>query len=249
MLSLIFQITKMSEQTKVDMLDILVTSSVNSFGTQRRFPTNLKICELKQKLELLTGASSSTMELHLLDDKNQLVSKLMDENSLLSSYDLSNAKNLHVIDSSLQTGEFEDLSKVKKFELSEEDYCKRGETFRAFKQKLNIEGGGQKEIEEAKLKKLKEEEELIKIITVSSRCEVQVAGKPSRRGTVMYVGKTEFKPGYWVGIKYDEPLGKNDGSVGGKRYFECVPNYGGFVKPHDVTVGDFPEESLELDEI
>lgn len=56
---------------------------------------------------------------------------------------------------------------------------------------------------------------------------VIVAGQ--RKGTVQYVGESKFAPGIWYGIELDRPVGKNDGSVSGERYFQCKPKHGVFA--------------------
>lgn len=55
-----------------------------------------------------------------------------------------------------------------------------------------------------------------------------------RTGVVQFYGKTSFAPGFWFGIKLDKPSGKNDGSVGGVRYFSCPPKHGVFAPPSRV---------------
>ena len=53
-----------------------------------------------------------------------------------------------------------------------------------------------------------------------------------RNARVMYVGQVPGMPaGYWVGVQYDEKVGKNDGAAGGRRYFRCPPGHGGFLRP------------------
>ncbi|KAM3849552.1 CAP-Gly domain-containing linker protein 4-like [Diretmus argenteus] len=55
-----------------------------------------------------------------------------------------------------------------------------------------------------------------------------------RTGVVQFYGKTSFAPGLWLGIELDKPSGKNDGSVGGVKYFSCPPKHGVFAPPSRV---------------
>jgi len=47
--------------------------------------------------------------------------------------------------------------------------------------------------------------------------------------TVRYIGPiSRQKPGEWVGLELTQPLGKNDGSYNGQRYFSCAMKHGLF---------------------
>lgn len=44
-----------------------------------------------------------------------------------------------------------------------------------------------------------------------------ISNQRERKGVVSYIGPTKFKDGYWIGVTYDEPFGKHDGSIDGER--------------------------------
>ena len=68
---------------------------------------------------------------------------------------------------------------------------------------------------------------LVPSLLPGERCDVSGKGLAQ----VRYVGLIRGMPaGYWVGVQYDERVGKNDGSVAGRRYFRCPPGHGGFVR-------------------
>ncbi|OMJ20150.1 Tubulin-folding cofactor B [Smittium culicis] len=138
--------------------------------------------------------------------------------------------------------DFDDLDKVEKYEMPTEQYEQRKDTVAAFK-KLNKIGRFGEQQAATPHQDSESIEELKARISLNSRCEVRMTNEGlARRGTVRFVGKTEFASGLWVGVEYDEPLGKNDGSINGVRYFSCADKYGAFVRPTTVECGDFPEE-------
>ena len=69
---------------------------------------------------------------------------------------------------------------------------------------------------------------------------VQVTGKGDSVGTVAFIGTTQFSTGKWIGVVLDEPVGKNNGVVQGKKYFSCADNHGIFVRQQQLTSLETP---------
>lgn len=226
---------------------LTVTNSLSEYSAEKRFQKDLTVAELKQRLELVTGVSPGTMKLELYDKNGTLVTQLDSDDSLLGSYPADDGMHLHVIGKGPKLLDLEGVPADTKFDLSAEEYSKRGNTLRSYLMKNKL--GKYSEQPESEQKEPPMVDVAPADIVIGNRCEISVPGQPPKRGQVKYVGTTHFKPGIWVGVQYDEPLGKNDGTVDGKEYFKCPPKYGGFVRPSAVTVGDFPEEDLEIDEM
>lgn len=230
-----------------DTLHLNVSSSIASrrvFG-EIRFSKALTIEAVKDKLELMTGIPAMSMDLEVYTEDDKLVCKLIDTAALLGSFQIDDNMRLHAIDRDnlRKVGEYDDVSKIEKYKMSDESYDKMTDSVRAFLKKKQVgqydpeEQERQKQISE---NKRKEEEEALKNIKVDMRCQVEVPKNMARRGTVRYVGLTDFKPNVWVGVEYDEPYGKNNGTVNGRQYFTCADKYGGFVRPLHVKCGDYP---------
>lgn len=63
---------------------------------------------------------------------------------------------------------------------------------------------------------------------------VEVRGK-NLCGKVAFVGTVHFQTGTFVGIILDDAKGKNNGTVQGKKYFECDDSYGIMVRESQVA--------------
>lgn len=223
-------------------------SNLKSFNADVRFSLQMSVEAVKEKLWKKCGTSVNSMSLELYDDNGAKIAELSDNSRPFGFYSPLDGFQLHIVDldpSSVTSGGWlEDTSLVEKYKISDEAYEKRDGTFKKFKEKLAHQKpscAGTKVADNYM-------EDLCANIKVGDRCQVEPGEK---RGVVKYVGRAEnLGPGFWVGVQYDEPLGKHDGLVKGTRYFNCPPNHGGMVRPDKVQVGDYPErDPFEEEEI
>lgn len=229
----------------MSVVTVFVASPLTKIASERRFDKGLSIFQIKQKLEMITGSLTGNMKLHLLDTKDNCVCVMGNDDAMLGAYPVEDYYTIKVEDTDPNQAALNltDVSQVEKIEMSTEEYETREGSVLAFK-KLHKLGRFADGADAAAEEKEEQYGDVAATIKVGDRCLVRSTNK----GTVAYVGKTEFEKGYWVGIRLDEPLGKNDGLVKGKRYFQCEAKYGVMVRPTQVAVGDYPEDDFGSDE-
>ena len=198
-----------------------------------RFDTSKTIRQVKEQLERKFGTDAGGMKLELRDTKEQPVAEMSDDLQTLAHYQPQNHYTIHVVDESGSTAmnEWEDVSKVEKYEISDENYAKRGGNIRDFKKKMMaanpnfMNAAGESSYTDF----MKEEAALI---SVGQRCQLNVG---ERRGEVKFVGKCQgLGAGYWVGAQLDEPTGDSNGTVKGKQLFDCQDKFAAFVRPNEL---------------
>ncbi|KAI1007498.1 hypothetical protein K3495_g722 [Podosphaera aphanis] len=235
----------MAMQTARDIpLQIISPNSCS----ERRITISWTIGQLKAKLEPITGIPPLSQKLTLKVGGQQSVdlAAVDEENMRLESFTLVPYAEIHVTDLRPvgMRPNFTDASQVAKFELPTEEYEKKSDSVLAWK-KANKLGRFDPSAPSIKLAKAQalETEIINRRIEVGQRC--RVGGEDTERGVVMYIGEVKEIPGgdgKWIGVQLDEPLGKNDGSLAGKRYWgkEGDPKSGVFVRPQRIEIGDFP---------
>jgi len=239
-----------------------------------RFDMHLTVEDVKHKLHRHSGTPAFSQRL-ILKDGGVPIANLDDDSKMLGYYSPESGMELHIIDtdpfSMSRGGGLEDESQVQKYRMSEEDYDKRQGTVRDWikqqklkdpnwqppKPKMGMGNPWAKQdpaaaaaaaAAEAAAAEVDLGPESVKGVEVGMRCECQPGG---RRGEVAFVGevpKLGLGGGFWVGVRFDEPVGKSDGTVKKERIFECEPRYGGFLRGCKIEVGDFPEMGLDLED-
>lgn len=197
-----------------DFVTINISNSkTDALAFERKFPKSMTVAEFKQKLEIVTGGSAPTMQLELYAG-DKLVTKLetagQDDETMLGAFPIEDGMRVHVIDQFLLV----DAENVEKFELTEDQYSEKRDTLRSFLKSNRLGKYDDAEMQrlEAKRKAAQEkEEQAAKQIVVGQRCMVTTAGQPTRLGEVMFNGRLDGKKSIMIGVKFDEPLGVNDG--------------------------------------
>ncbi|EFA86071.1 tubulin folding cofactor B [Heterostelium album PN500] len=234
-------------QVRLEITHSVLTADLLGANNWKNFQLDQTISQFKEKLHRFVGTDVKYMKLQLREaDKSTVIVETLDsdDQQLLSGIEqIKSGLNIHIIDNDPNSfvATLQDTESTPHVKMSDAEYDQREGTYRKWKQEQEKTATATSTTSKSNAN-LDDNVEPVDI-KVGQRCMI-ISDSAGRIGTVAYIGKVDgAAAGYWIGIALDFPQGKNDGSLKGKRYFECQgTNYGCFVRAKHIQIGDYPEE-------
>ena len=119
----------------------LVLDVTHSHMTRRfaeiKFDGDMPLSQIKDQLENRIGTSVADQSLTLKNCKNELVAQMNDDLMTLHQYGAQNGYLIHITDNNSHAvmGQWDDVSKVEKYVMSDVDYDKKEDTYRNFRKR------------------------------------------------------------------------------------------------------------------
>ncbi|KAI0984126.1 hypothetical protein GJ496_011979 [Pomphorhynchus laevis] len=212
--------------TVSEYVKISITSSARDYECEKAFKKSITFKQLKEKLEMIVGSESKNMKLTLFHEDDSLVDVNLNEldDAQLNTVPISNGMKMHVEDPTIQINEYNDLSKVEKYTISEKKYDMLSNSLRSYCREHKVGP-----FEQNMLSVLNS-----KGIEVGKRCStLDVSGK-LRLARIAFIGPTNFSKRTLIGVIFDEAVGEHNGTINDITYFECEDNHGKFTQINDV---------------
>lgn len=129
---------------------LTIQTEGKEYGVEKRYAKDILIGDFKNKLEMITGLVASDMKLRLLSREKKFVCEMEPNDRMLGYFPVEDGGVVQVSGSKTVL-EFDDTSAVKKFELSEEEYARRKNTLKEFKEKNKLgRFGDEKQVREGR---------------------------------------------------------------------------------------------------
>eukprot|EP00762_Andalucia_godoyi_P006401 ANDGO_02845.mRNA.1 Tubulin-specific chaperone B len=231
--------------------DLLRTKDMTANNWQN-FALSMSVSDFKAKIMLTVGTAPVHQKLHVFDEQRNRVGVMDNDNLAIGNYGLRDGFMVSVEDTDpfRTVARLQDYNEAPKYHMSDEEYRARKGTFREWKlanpEEYMKHFGHLHEPKDEATKPREDEDGKEAADKASVGLRGRVEG--DRRGVVAFVGKVSFAKGYWIGLQLDEPVGKHDGEVKGKRYFKAPAYCGVMVPAEDAEVGDFPPLGLGDDD-
>lgn len=223
----------------MSVVNLFIHAPSTRVSAERRVPDNIPLYDLKYKLESIVGIPPSCQILELHSDRTDheqqdtlpgpgpfaasvrptlilaIAQNSEIENRSLQELGVSDGMAIKVLDTRpkelIQT--FSDETLVDKYVMDDDTYAARRDTVLAFKQRNKL--GRFDPAKDARSTVDHSDPDVPADMIPGARCQVDLlsgSGSNTRRGTIRFVGPTKFAAGTWIGVEYDEPVGKNDGT-------------------------------------